>query len=290
MGSFAKFRISSKSCCHQLLSVVLIYLCFLSGCLQQTKQVEGEKLKRSALAGEVSAQLLVGDMYANGDGVPKNLKEALKWYQLAAEQGNAKAQTTLGSMYHLGTFIEDPKLPPTPPRFNLVPQDYKEAARWYRLAAEQGYLPAELNLAAMYNAGQGVSQNDKESLKWYRLAAEQGDVTAQRTLGTLHYQGLRVRQDYKEASKWFQMAAEQGDVAVQYDLGVMYEKGQGFKRDYEQAHMWLNLAAANGHQQAAIRRENIRPMMTLAQVDRAQSLAENWKPKTKNEVQPRSMR
>ena len=289
MTNVATPTISSHIYCNRFLFAILFYLCFLLACSQhQQKLVDAEKLKRSALAGEASAQLLFGDMYANGDGVPKDLKVALKWYQLAAKQGNAKAQTTMGLAYHLGTFNEDPKLPPTPTRFNLVPQDYKEAAKWYRLAAEQRYLPAELHLAAMYNSGQGVPQNNKESLKWYRLAAEQGDVVAQRTLGEMYYKGLRVRQDFQEASKWFQIAAEQGDVTVQYELGVMYEKGQGVKRDYELAHMWLNLAAANGHQQAAILREHIRPMMTLGQIDRAQTLADNWKPK--NEVHARPLR
>ena len=62
-------------------------------------------------------------MYRNGEGVPQDYAEAVKWYRLAAEQGDADAQYNLGLMYDNG---------------NGVPQDYKEAVKWYRLAAEQG--------------------------------------------------------------------------------------------------------------------------------------------------------
>jgi len=38
-------------------------------------------------------------MYRNGKGVPEDDKEAVKWFQLAAEQGNAIAQYNLGVAY-----------------------------------------------------------------------------------------------------------------------------------------------------------------------------------------------
>jgi TPR repeat protein len=38
-------------------------------------------------------------------------------------------------------------------------QNYAEAAKWLRLAAEQGYVVAESDLAVMYEMGQGVAQN-----------------------------------------------------------------------------------------------------------------------------------
>ena len=56
-----------------------------------------------------------------------------------------------------------------------VPQDYKEAVKWYRLAAEQGYV---CSIQSWYHVrnGEGVPQDYKEAVKWYRLAAEQGDA------------------------------------------------------------------------------------------------------------------
>ena len=57
-----------------------------------------------------------GVMYASGMGVPLDYQEAVRWYRLAAEQGNAEAQHNLGLKYEYG---------------DGVPQDYQEAVRWY---------------------------------------------------------------------------------------------------------------------------------------------------------------
>ena len=61
-------------------------------------------------------------MYSTGEGVPQNDAEAVKWLRLAAEQGVARAQYTLGLNYALG---------------QGVPQDYVEAHKWVNLAAAQ---------------------------------------------------------------------------------------------------------------------------------------------------------
>jgi len=71
----------------------------------------------------------------------------------------------------------------------------KEAVRWYRLSAEQGYANAQFYLAFSYANGQGVTQDYKEAVKWYRLAAEQGNASAQSNLGLMYYRGQGVAQD-----------------------------------------------------------------------------------------------
>ena len=79
---------------------------------------------------------------------------ALREWTPLAEQGDAIAQTSLGVLYERG---------------DGVPQDIKQAVRWYRLAAEQGDAIAQFNLGIMYDNGRGVSQDYKEAVKWYRL-------------------------------------------------------------------------------------------------------------------------
>lgn len=58
--------------------------------------------------------------------------------------------------------------------------DYVEAARWYRVAADQGDFTAQYFLGSMYYAGEGVPQNDVEAYKWWALAAAQGNADAQK--------------------------------------------------------------------------------------------------------------
>lgn len=77
-----------------------------------------------------------------------------------------------------------------------VPQDFKQALKWYRLAAQQGDATAQFNLGVMYRRGVGAPQDDRQAFKWYRLAAEQGDANAQFNLGAMYYLGASVAQDY----------------------------------------------------------------------------------------------
>lgn len=90
-------------------------------------------------------------------------------------------------------------------------QDYKEAARWYKLAADQGHAEAQFNLALMYTNGQGVEQNDQEAFRLFRLAAEQGQREAASNLGALYVNGVGVSKDYVEAVKWLSVAVSEGD-------------------------------------------------------------------------------
>ena len=89
-----------------------------------------------------------------------------------AQYGDAEAQFRLGNAYKTG---------------RGVIQDFVEAIKWYRLAAEQGYADAQNYLGVAYDSGDGVEQDFVEAIKWYRLAAEQGNAEAQINLGNFYY-------------------------------------------------------------------------------------------------------
>mgnify|MGYP003328136118 CR=1 FL=1 len=59
-----------------------------------------------------------------------------------------------------------------------VLQDYKEAVRWYRLAAEQGDHRGQFNLGHMYANGYGVLQDDVYAHMWLNIAAANGNEQA----------------------------------------------------------------------------------------------------------------
>jgi TPR repeat protein len=75
-----------------------------------------------------------GWMYEHGRGAPQEDEEAVKWYRLAADQGDADAQFILGEMYMEG---------------NGVSEDFEESMRWCRLAADQGHAKAKGRLALL---------------------------------------------------------------------------------------------------------------------------------------------
>ena len=139
-------------------------------------------------------------------------------------------------------------------------------------------------LGSLYGVGQGVPQDYAEAVKWYRRAAEQGRADAQANLGVMYSNGQGVPQDYAEAVKWSRRAAEQGHAHAQAFLGTLYGLGRGVPQDYVQAHMWLNLAASRpspgtDHDKNVKLRDRVAAEMTPAQIAEAQRLAREWKPK-----------
>lgn len=99
-----------------------------------------------------------------------------------------------------------------------MPQDYAEAAKWTRRAAEQGNVTAQENLGVAYDRGHGVPQDFAEAVRWHKKAAEQGNTGAQNNLGVCYEGGQGVPQDYNEAVKWFRKAADQGLAEAQSNL------------------------------------------------------------------------
>ncbi len=119
-------------------------------------------------------------------------------------------------------------------------EDYAEAMKWFKKAAEQGNAQSQHNIGTFYSQGFGVQQNYAEALKWYFLAAQQGVVEAQFNLGVLYSAGLEdVTVNYAEAIKWFTTAAEQGYAAAQYKLGVMYLRGEQVMQNDTEAKRWI---------------------------------------------------
>jgi TPR repeat protein len=66
---------------------------------------------------------------------------------------------------------------------------------------------AQHNLGFAYGVGQGLPQDYGQAAFWYRKAADQGNAEAQLGLGLLYAQGQGVPQDYVEAYFWFDLAA-----------------------------------------------------------------------------------
>jgi len=152
-----------------------------------------------------------------------------------AALGNPKAQFGLASAYYLG---------------KGVPQDYAEALRWYKTAADQGEPDAEDGLGYMYVAGRGAKQDYAEALRWYKRSAEHGDAKGQFDLATVYDDGVGVSPDYVEAEHWFRKAADQNYANGQDAIGYMYYAGRGVPQDYGQALFWYRKAAEQGYTKA----------------------------------------
>ena len=91
-------------------------------------EVAAREFMESAHQGDDDAQMTLGFMYANGEGVTRDDVEAAKWFAAAAAQGNPLAQISLGSAYADG---------------KGVAEDYDLAIQWFTTAADQGHAKAQ---------------------------------------------------------------------------------------------------------------------------------------------------
>ena len=153
-------------------------------------QSDFDEAKLLAEQGDAEAQLNLGIRYANGEGVPEDDVEAVKWYRLAAKQGLARGQSYLGIMYGNG---------------DGVPENYAEAVKWFRLAAVQGYACSQYNFGLIYHYGLG-------------------DADAQSNLGIMHANGDGVPRSNVRAYIWWSVAAAQGQEDAKRNRGLVTER------------------------------------------------------------------
>jgi uncharacterized protein len=238
--------------------------------------------RRAEEEGEVKANhantdLACGLTYFRGNGVRQDFVEAVRWFQMAADLGQTKAQFYLGECYAHGWGVE---------------ADLEEATRWYRQAhdsyrqaAEEGEAVAQLQLGVCYATGKGVPKNAHEAFKWYSLAAEQGNSKAQLLLGLCHEKGIGICQNAGTAAGLYHAATAAGekdakeylvalastnvfaralndgllewlnigeelDADDQLNLAVQYAQGDGVQKDQNVAANWFLLAAQGGSAEA----------------------------------------
>ena len=126
-----------------------------------------------------------------------------------------------------------------------------EALPLFKLAANAGYIPAQLRLVNIY---EGESANLQEfnfwsqhTLRTCRKASELGDKEAQFWLARIHEGGLcRIPKDQAEAKHWYEKAACQSYAPAQFFLGLLYQ----VKEDFKEARFWFKKAADQGISEA----------------------------------------
>ena len=138
------------------------------------------------------AMLVIGIMYANGDGVEKDSKKSVEWFEKAANAGNIHAYNKLGTIY-------------------ASKEDFKQAFKWFSKAAQKDDAKAAYNLGYFYTGGLGVKMDLKKSLKWYEKAATMGNIDAQLNLGFMYIGGQGTKVDYKKAAYWIKKVKDTGN-------------------------------------------------------------------------------
>ena len=97
--------------------------------------------------------------------------------------------------------------------------------------AEAGHAPYQRALAHCYRIGDELTQQDyAEAIRWYRRAAEQGDAAAQNDLGSMYLNGMGVPKNATEAARWYRKSAEQGLAMGMFHYALRCLHGDGVER------------------------------------------------------------
>lgn len=138
----------------------------------------------------------LGLMYQDGDGVAKNMDEAVKWYTKSAELNYKEAQYTLASLVF---------------QRQIRSISYPQAVTYYEQAAKQGHVKSQLNLGMLYLRGDVIAQDMPAAVQWLSLAASNNNSEAQGYLADLYQQGAGVDQDTVKAAMWLMLATQNED-------------------------------------------------------------------------------
>lgn len=124
--------------------------------------------------------------------------------------------------------------------------NFKEARRQLKLwlKEEPHNEEALTQMAACYANGLGVTKSYKQAYKYYQLAADGGSVEGLFYVGLMHYCGNGCTQNYEKAFECFTQAAKQKYGRAYYYLGVCSEWGQGTAQDGIQALKYYKTGAA----------------------------------------------
>ncbi len=146
--------------------------------------------------------------------------------------------------------------------------------------ASGGDLAAQVSLGERFAAGVDVPQDLKQAADWYRKAAERGNTAAEVHLADLYRDGRGVARDRAQAVDWYRKAAEQGDAGAQGTLAMLYVMGQGVAQSDAEAYYWLDLAAAvksPRQDQYAANRQNVGTRITVEELQAVQDRVAKWK-------------
>lgn len=200
------------------------------GCRRDMKEAI-KWYEMGAKSNEPTCVFTLGLIYEEGDGVQKNILKAVDWYQKGAQAGIPSC------LYNLGKLIINKEISGEEEKgFNLIQQ-----------AAESGYSFAQNYMGRAYRFGWYVNANPVRATNWFTKAAEQNMPDAMCNLGDMYSYEDGLTIDYEKAFYWYEKAAETKHSRALTELGDMYYAGKGVRQDYQKAMEYYQKACDEGY-------------------------------------------
>jgi TPR repeat protein len=190
--------------------------------------------------GNLEAKWRLGRCLESGDGTQKNVRKAVQLYLDAAQKGHAGSQYQMGLCFLNG---------------NEVILDPREAVKWFQKASDQGYSSAQVQLGWLYQYSSGLNsygvyKDAFRACSLYNAAAIQGDSDGQFFLGACVQDGIGCEKNYYKAFEWYGKSAAQNNANGLFALANCYRMGVGVAVDLSEAVKFYRRAAEYGHEKA----------------------------------------
>jgi uncharacterized protein len=139
--------------------------------------------------GDAEAQYHVGMMYNNGIGTQQDPRQAFEWFQKSAASNDP-----LGA-YKLGCYYDGQGE-------GIVAADSNEALKYKLIAAKAGYALAQHDVAILYRR----QENFEEAAKWWKMAGDQGSPESLYSLSGLYFEGKGAPKDLSLAYAYYKLS------------------------------------------------------------------------------------
>lgn len=161
--------------------------------VKRSRRKAAQWMRRAAQHGLSPAQNTLGVILSNGDGVRKDIDEALWWMRKAFRAGHTLAAHNIALTYRqIG--------------------DLRTAVKWFRKSADAGDGDALIQVGIHYYWGKGVRKNPKAAVRCFRVASKAKNISefgrdnAFFLLGIAHFEGKGARASVRNAKKLFERA------------------------------------------------------------------------------------
>lgn len=220
--------------------------------------------KKAAATGEPEGQYALAKAYIYGEPEIQDTDKGLKLLVDMVQQGDAAAEDMIQEVHRKmrkakESFDQGLRNPSTASGYYEMGmyckegdgyhRYLKEAAEYFRKAAEKEHIQAQYQLALAYYTGAGVKKDEAESIRWLEKAAAKSHKEAGELLAELR-EKQRIRQEKTEFKNHLRQA-EKGDAYAQSKVAGMYLRGTGVKKDIKKGIEWYEKASETDEGYAA---------------------------------------
>ena len=189
--------------------------------------------RAAAEKGNLGAIMRLAAIYEHGldSQMAPDYKEALAWYERAAEGYVSAAAFKAGMMYRMG---------------KGAVLDEAKGRTYLEQAAGLGNVDAMLMLAKICQEGDDqTGKGAEQAVMWYRKAVERNSPLAANSLGYFHARAAKTQEEYAEAVKWYRKAVELNYPVAYFNLAYHYHYGLGIEKNLDEALRLYTLASKN---------------------------------------------